>query len=122
MFRLPDGWSVFFQDFASGLPNQIASAYLEDFYDWAVDNAQELIYILDIGERFAITFGDLSLEFYSATTPVPWTLMSAFASHLRRMTSRGFVGKFEAVLFHPADGFVITVALRIAKFVREQAH
>lgn len=116
---LGGGWSAASQEYQAILPIDQAADVLADFYHSIVTICTAMVAqnapLVPQGGTFHR--GGLEFAFDSTVTPVPWTLIRAFADWMLLTTDLGFVSTYRMRLMNVATGQVIRFILRAGQGV-----
>ncbi len=110
---LRNGWWMKFLYVDSGLPVQIASALLADYYQRVYERVIECARTLEPMKAMSLKILDMRLDFQCETSVIHWDFVKSFMIAMIDATKRGFTGRFRALMYHGPTETMIVVGLRI---------
>ncbi len=111
LIGLGNDWLMRFLWADSGIPVQIASVLLEDFYLKVLERLDLYANPTDAMQALTLRIHDLHLVFDCDTRAISWGFVRSFVTGMLRFTRSGFTGKFLALLSHGPSGTLIKVGL-----------
>ena len=95
IYELPNGWIGRFDRYLTLIPVQMASQYLQQFYDQVQGRVLEKWISQPPVNQFTISWNEIQLNFFSPTSPIPWSFVMAFLRKMALETHLGFTGKYD---------------------------
>lgn len=113
IIQLRNGWLLNFLYADAGLPVQVASALLEDYYQRVYLRVIQYARTLGPMKALSLTILDLQLDFQCETSVIQWDFIKLFVIAMIDATKRGFTGRFRAYMYHGPTETMIIVGLKI---------